>query len=208
MKKREKSPLRLNRVFGLVARTEAGELLLSRSLTPLASVLSSLESNHDDQALHHRHPGIKREEISAAKAYICRFGSDAENPAPLAAGRKMLLLDENISYALLPLACRLFGTSSHVEAEGLSRQNLTKAISAQQLDTSICDFALRNEFAGILTRDTDFAAFYKDTYHPATKLNIFLLKNKNDVPAEDIMRNNYGLIDRQLNSGRPTLINL
>lgn len=208
MKKGKKPSLHLNRVFGLVARTENGELLLSRSRTPLAPVLESLAHNHDDQSLHQRHPGIKREEISAAKAYICRFGADATNPAPLPSGRKMLLLDENISYALLPLACRLFGTSSHVEAEGLSRQNLAKPISVQHLDTSICDFALRHDFAGILTRDTDFAAFYKNTGHPATKLNVFLLKNKNDVPAENIMRDNYGLIGHQLNAGRPSLINL
>lgn len=208
-KPRPKPETGLRRVFGLVSRTGGNNLVLSRSLTPLDAVLQSLSLHPDDEdAVFRTHKGIRPEEIKAARAYADRFGPDLRHPAPLPAGRKSLLLDENISYTLLPLASRLFGRSSHVEAEGLSRQNPRAGISTRDLDLQICRFAIDHEFAGILTCDSDFAHMVRHAGHPARQTRIFLIERGKDCPpVEKLVQDNAGLI-RAAMQGPPKLTRL
>ncbi len=208
MKRAKTGKAKLKRIFGLVSLSEGGELVLSRSMTPLGPVLESLSGRKTDADLFQLHEGIKPEEIKAARAYACRFGTDVRNPAPLPEGGKSLLLDENITYGLLPLASRLFGPASHVEAEGLSRQNPGRELHRKKIDREICLFAIANRFAGILTCDSDFAHMFRQPDHPVRQLRVFMMPHgKNLDTLSQIVINNSGAISRALTEA-PQLVRL
>lgn len=211
MKKAKHNDDKLTKVFGLIARSSmTSVLVLSHSLLPVASVMASVEASLPEQEFYKRHPGIRPEEIRALKAYFVRFGSNLEQPQELPPGPKSLLLDENIPYTLIPLVTQQFGYSSHVEAEGFSRQNhhpkQRGPVSA--LDGLIARFAADNQFGGLVTHDTDFAALYKYPTHPVRGINVFLLEKgrHGDLSIEQrLLRSQYA-IRRQLAAPTKELI--
>ena len=204
------------RILGLVIRDgESGEIVLSHSKTRLAELLPTLShgdgTDTSDHILLQQFDGLRVDEIKAARAYLTRFGSNLHTPAPLPAGLKSLLLDENIPYTVLPLVTSLFGFSSHVEAEGLSRQNLAEdhQVPRSALDSRICRFAAESLFAGIVTQDADFMELYAYPGHPVRKLHIFLINGADTSLAIDkkIIRHQH-IIRKALASGQPDLIRL
>lgn len=204
------------RLLGLVIREGvSGEIILSHSKTLLAELIPALSSPHgsdtSDHILLQQFSGLRVDEIKAARAYRARFGDDLRNPAPLPTGAKSLLLDENIPYTILPLVTSLFGFSSHVEAEGLSRQNLAEdhKVPRSALDSRICRFAADSQFAGILTQDADFMELYAYPGHPVRKLHVFLINGADTSLAMDkkIIRHQHS-IRKALASGQPDLIRL
>lgn len=200
---------KLSRVFGLISREAGSEaLLLSHSRIPIGEVIPTLQTEADEQAVFKAHPGIKPEEIRALKAYLVRFGPDPSAPEDLPPGPKALLLDENIPYTLIPSMTRHFGVSSHVEAEGLSRQNLTRhqgPIGA--LDGKIARFARDQGFAALITADTDFAAFYKYADHPVRDISVILLNGgHSDLSVEKRILRRQDLIRKQIASQVKELI--
>ncbi len=203
--------IRLKHAFALVSRVvDTGEMVLGRSMTPLQSVLDDIRDGYPDVLLFARHKGIERKEISAARAWLVRFGADAANPSSLPPGPKGLLLDENTPYCLLPRVSALFGMSSHVDAEGLACLHLAdqyRDIPRSQIDSTICDFAAAQEFRGILTCDTDFRALYQDRNHSVRKLHVVLVDrhNQNNSIAARIERFADVLVE-QINTRPPNLI--
>lgn len=202
---------KLARVFGLIARSAASsQLVLSHSRITVGEVITTLQSGADEQAVFAAHPGIRPEEIRALKAYLVRFGPDLETPLPLPDGPKALLLDENIPYTLIPAMTKHFGVSSHVEAEGLSRQNLTRhsgPVSA--LDGRIARYAGDNGFAALITADTDFAALYKYPTHPVRAINVILLDGlRPDLTVEKRILRHQDMIRKQLASPQRDLIRI
>lgn len=182
---------KLTRLFGLVAAAPDGVVVLSRSGVVLAPVLRDLAAGVDGDALFARHPGIKPEEIKTALAYHARFGDDPAHPRALPAGPKAVLLDENIPYTLLPQVIRDFGVCSHVEAEGLSRQNLAphNRVHAKALDALICTRAVQGQFAAIVTQDSDFLAMIKNPDHPVHGLHVVMIRDARDPVADILTRN-------------------
>lgn len=215
MKAIEKNSTGLKRVFGLVSRCDTTKaLILARSRIAFAPVLHQVASGASDQSLHDHFSGIKPEEIKTVKAYLSRFGPDVSNPAPLPAGPKALLLDENISFTLIPWATKTFGTSSHVEAEGLGRLNLSPQNARTHrkgIDSSICDFALTHKFSGILTCDTDFIKLSRIPGHPARDVHIFVLDGRDHgIPIHDRLAAHTETMRKTLNASpaRLTLLKL
>lgn len=196
----------LKRIFGLISvQAEEGHLVLSRSLTRLSPLLDDLSHGKSDEYIYAAYKGIKPDEIRTAKAYLCRFGADEKAPLALPQGQKAILLDENIPYTLLPYVQKNFGLSSHVEAEGLSRQNLAphNKVHAKALDTLICKFAMAQQFTAILTKDTDFIALFKNPDHPVRNLHVFLVGGSADV--QDILDDNRELIMKTLAEPSPRI---
>jgi hypothetical protein len=212
VKKQPRPTEQLTKVFGLIAKTTlTSTLVLSHSMLSLADVMPSIVAGLSEQELFKAHPGLRPEEIKAAKAYLARFGSDLENPRPLPCGPKSLLLDENVPYTLIPLVTQHFGVSSHVEAEGLSRQNLAahNKVPRKALDSRIARFAADNHFAGIVTGDTDFAALYKFPGHAVRNLNVFLIDaNDRSLSVEKRLIRHQHAIRQQLNAATPDLIRI
>lgn len=215
MKFMQKQSSGLKRVFGLISRSDATRaLILTRSRIAFAPVLHEVASGASDQDIHEKFNGIKPEEIKTARSYLTRFGPDVQNPAPLPAGPKALLLDENISHTLIPWACKTFGTSSHVEAEGLGRLNLSAENARTHrkgIDSSICDFALTHKFSGILTCDTDFIQLSRIPGHPARDVHIFVLDGRDQgIPIHDRIMAHTETIRQALNTtpARLTLLKL
>ena len=212
MKRNRPAGEKLTKVFGLIARSEASlALVVSHSLIPVAEIMPSVVEGVDEQEFFVRHPGIRPEEIRAIKAYHARFGSDPENPAPLPEGPKALLLDENIPYTLLPYVTQHFGFSSHVEAEGFSRQNRTalQRGPVAALDGRIARFAVDNQFAGLVTHDTDFAALYKYPTHPVRSIRVFLLEKRDDGLADaQRLARSRDTIQRALEHPVPQLVTI
>lgn len=210
--KKAKHDDKLTKVFGLIARSSAtSALVLSHSLLSVADVLPSIAAGLPEQEIFVRHPGIRPEEIKALKAYLVRFGDDVEAPAGLPKGPKSLLLDENVPYTLIPLVSKHFGYSSHVEAEGFSRQNLTakQRGPVAALDGLIARFAADNQFSGLVTYDTDFAALYKYAAHPVRNINVFLMdRNNHELSAEQRLIRHQDTIRKQLQSATKDLIRL
>lgn len=191
----KKDRVKLTRIFGLASRTPDGTMVLSRSGVLLAPVVRDLAAGYETQDMFTHHPGIKPEEIAVARAWLTRFGADTEHPAALPAGPKALLLDENIPYTLLSQVNAMFGPSSHVEAEGLSRQNLAphNRVHAKALDTLICRFAVREEFAAIVTQDSDFLTMVRKPDHPVHGLHVFMIQDADAPISAYLERNNLGI---------------
>lgn len=212
MKKEKRQDDKLTKVFGLIARSSAtSALVLSHSLISVAEVMPSVSEGVSEQEYFIRHPGIRPEEIKALKAYHARFGPDVDTPLSLPEGPKSLLLDENVPYTLIPLVNKHFGFSSHVEAEGFSRQNRTshQRGPVAALDGLIARFAAENSFGGIVTYDTDFENLYRYAAHPVRNINVFLMdKNNRELTAEQRLIRYQDTIRRQLASPTRELVKL
>ena len=198
---------KLTRLFGLVAAAPDGAVVLSRSHLALAPVLHDLVAGCAPDDLFTRYPGIKPEEIKTAQAYLARFGDDPAHPRDLPAGPKAILLDENIPYTLLPQMVADFGVCSHVEAEGLSRQNLApphNRVHAKALDGLICRYAVSAQFAAIVTQDSDFTAMVKNPDHPVQGLHVFMIQGA-DGPMGDYLARNVDVMRGVLARREPGL---
>ena len=112
----------------------------------LALVDAGLNYNQICKKIH----GLTIKDVMACNAYRVRFledtlaqAYDGENDDPY------FVLDENISYLILPEVYRLFGRSTSVLAEGLffHRNDDEKDVLA---------FASENGYEAILTQDSDF----------------------------------------------------
>lgn len=210
--KKAKSDDKLTKVLGLIARSSAtSALVLSHSLIAVAEIMPSVIEGVSEQEYFARHPGIRTEEIKALKAYLARFGPDVDIPLTLPEGPKSLLLDENVPYTLIPLVNKYFGFSSHVEAEGFSRQNRTakQRGPVAALDGLIARFAADNQFGGIVTYDTDFENLYKYAAHPVRNINVFLMdKNNQELTAEQRLIRYQDIIRRQLAAPTRELVKL
>lgn len=91
--------------------------------------------------------GFKPSDVETARLYHHRFGCDVGAPNPLPDNR-VLLLDECISPRATLALSESFGWASHVELEGLAGKRTP--------DHDIWHFADRNQFAAVVTRDSDF----------------------------------------------------
>lgn len=199
-----KNPVK--RVFGLVARCPDTGFILARSRLPLRPVLAAIGAGSCDADLFDRFTGLKPEEIAASRVYFARFGDDPEHPAPLPEGRRAFLLDQNISYALLPRIAKMFGPSSHVEAEGLSRDNLhpAYAVHRKKLDAVILNYASTQDFAAIVTQDRDFITLFKKSAGCGT--SVVLLNPADHTRVDDRLSSHRAALMNVVEDRRPRLI--
>jgi predicted nuclease of predicted toxin-antitoxin system len=93
--------------------------------------------------------GVRPSDIEVVRAYIHRFGSDVRKPLSIEDHpNRTLLLDENTPQPAMLHLSKNFGWATHVAAEELSGRDTP--------DQDIWQFARREKFAAIVTRDTDF----------------------------------------------------
>lgn len=206
--KKTPAPLKLTKIFGLIAHADNNDVLLCQSLTPLQPILDMIAVDCADDDIYKQYKGIKPQEIRTAKTYFSRFGPEAQNPAPLPLGPKAFLFDECLPTALVSLSNQIFGFSSHVELEGLSRQNPHHIgqVHRKMIDSHIAEFALKNQFAAIATRDTDYIALHKMPKHAASKLHIILLKTPSATQnIEQTLQQKSDLLRRAIAKDTPGL---
>lgn len=103
--------------------------------------------------------GLEIKDVMASLAYRVRFLADKISPPPkdtvnTAEKRPYFLLDENVSYLLLPKIYKVFGPSSSVMAEGLYFQHNSD-------EHNVWKFAVDNGYRAILTQDSDFRGIAK-----------------------------------------------
>ncbi|MDY0029253.1 MAG: DUF5615 family PIN-like protein [Pseudobdellovibrionaceae bacterium] len=93
--------------------------------------------------------GLRPADIETARLFLHRYGSNSLSPEALPVeSHRVLLLDECTPVtAAVPLS-RVFGWTTHVEAEGLAGKRTP--------DMTIWDYVSRHNFAAIVTRDSDF----------------------------------------------------
>lgn len=93
---------------------------------------------------------LEPKDIIACQAYRVRFLEDTLSSAyETKDSAPFFLLDENMSYLLLPEVYRLYGRSTHVLAEGLYFQ-------CNDDEKNVWAFALREGCKAVLTNDDDF----------------------------------------------------
>jgi len=204
--------IKLRSIFCSVgeAQTPHGPvLMLSQSQTLLQPVLDLLHQGAGDREIFARHDNIKPAEIASAKLFYQRFGADASQQSCLPEGPKALLLDECIPVGLTSFANDLFGFSTHVELEGLSLKNpgsRIKSIPRQMVDTVIAEFTRESGFGALVTRDHDFIARAANPDHPASKINIFMVRDGIDIAQlEAVLTLNQSAIRHALASSQPKL---
>lgn len=129
--------------------------------------------------------GLRPTDVMIARAYIHRFGSDVERPLKIDDHPvHTLLLDENLPQPAMLSLSKSFGWATHVAAEGLAGRGTP--------DENIWEFALREKFQAIVTRDADFLEIQKRRALAAMKdgmgfpLLIFVKDNTNTPSLTDI----------------------
>lgn len=121
---------------------------------------------------------LEPKDIIACQAYRVRFLEDTLSSAYAAQdSAPFFLLDENMSYLLLPEVYRLYGRSTHVLAEGLYFQH-------NDDEKDVWAFAVREGCRAILTNDDDFRAISSRYRRQIlSQFNGAAQAKLNDVPA-------------------------
>lgn len=132
--------------------------------------------------------GLEIKDVMASLAYRVRFLGDKVSPLPAprtdtAKERPYFLLDENISYLLLPKIYKIFGASSSVMAEGLYFQRNSD-------EHDVWKFAVDHEYRAILTQDSDFRGIAKrarsallDEFKLATLPKVIMIPHGMDIKS-------------------------
>lgn len=145
--------------------------------------------------------GVRPADIEIVRAYIHRFGSDISHPLPITAHEKhILLLDENTPQPAMYHLSRRFGWATHVAAEGLAGRDTP--------DQDIWEFACRENFGAIVTRDTDFLYIQKERGGAAVRegqdhvpLLIFVGENLSTESLSGLFDRSAGDIRHYLSAG-------
>lgn len=166
-----------------------GEPHLGRKQIPVKKILHMLGNGLKDDDILDRVPHLEPSDIDACRAFKARFYFQEQE-----AGRPYFLVDENISYLVLAEIVELFGSSSHVLAEGLYHEH-------NDDEHDILQHAIDNHYRAILTGDSDFQRIAtrrrRDESHTQTEMPaiIYIPRGRNrDVKAllnhyvEDIKR--------------------
>lgn len=140
--------------FGRVVHCEKGPYI-GRNGIGVEKILHLVDSgvSHDD--ICSRLEGVEKKDILACEAYRVRFLENTLAQAyPDSSPDPYFIIDENISYLLLPEMFRLFGKSTSVLAEGLYYQRNSD-------EHDVWKFAVDNKYKAVLTNDSDFRGIAK-----------------------------------------------
>lgn len=180
----------LKRVFGRVVSDpsiKAGRPLLRTTLVEVLDVLDMMRLGFTDKEICATHHFLTPEDMDACRAYQARFLVDELSSAfGLQDNNNVLMLDENISYLILPDIIKLFGKSSHVFAEGLYADR-------NDDEKDIWSHVVENNYQAILTSDNDFkhiARRYNKRTNEFEPKVIFVSKNLSRLSLIDTLKNN------------------
>jgi uncharacterized protein (DUF433 family) len=141
--------------FGRVVHCHVSGPYIRRNGVDVHEVLRLVEDGYSDQDICKIIPRLEIKDVMACKAYQVRFLSDTLSDAyHVRNGAPFFLLDENVSYMLLPEVFRMFGRSTHVYAEGLY-------FTRNDDEHDVWKFAVENGFKAVLTQDDDFRGIAK-----------------------------------------------
>jgi uncharacterized protein (DUF433 family) len=141
--------------FGRVVRCDVSGPYIRRNGVEVHEVLRLVGKGYSDLEVCKRIPGLDKKDVMACKAYQVRFLSDTLTDAyDVRGGSPFFLLDENVSYMLLPEVFRMFGRSTHVYAEGLY-------FTRNDDEHDVWKFAVENGYKAVLTQDDDFRGIAK-----------------------------------------------
>lgn len=148
------SQLSLVWAFGQIKHNPSvndGAPYIHRTDIAVLDVLELLEQGLDAREIMTSLPQLRQKDIDACKAYQARFMSDALARTVDKKAQPMFLLDENISYLMLPDIVRIFdeGMSTHVLAEGLCNER-------NDDEKDILAHAIEHRYKAILSIDNDF----------------------------------------------------
>lgn len=143
----------LKREFGRVIshpERHNGQPFLNGTHITVPQILELIRLGLPDEEIVRNLPDIKQLHIDVCRAYQTRFMAHTQpGMEHLNENNKVFMLDENVSYLLLPDVARLFGWSSHVLAEGLYAEN-------NDDEQNIWAHMRANGYKAILTEDADF----------------------------------------------------
>ena len=135
--------------FGRVVHAQADiGPYIGRNGVRVEEVLGLVDEGFNYKEVCDQIPGLAIKDVMACMAYRERFLRDTLKQAYPDA-EKAFVLDENISYLLLPKVSELFGQSTSVLAEGLYFQR-------NDDEGDVWRFTVENGFKAILTQDSDF----------------------------------------------------
>lgn len=148
--------LTVKKVFGRVVECpqvlDGKPFLFRKKHIPVLSVLEMLEQGTPEEDILKKFAeyGFDHKDIAACKAYQARFLTDTLTKAfHLETQGNVIMIDENMSYFLLPDVVRMFGKSSHVLAEGLVGDD-------NDDENDIWAHVLEHDYKAVLTGDLDF----------------------------------------------------
>lgn len=148
-----KERVELKREFGRVIshpERHNGQPFLNGTHITVPQILDLIRLGLPDDEIVRNLPDIRQLHIDICRAWQARFMAHTQPGLEhLDENDKVFMLDENVSYLLLPDVARLFGWSSHVLAEGLYAEN-------NDDEQNIWAHMRAHGYKAILTEDADF----------------------------------------------------
>jgi len=149
----EKKKVELKREFGRVVRhpeRHDGQPFLNGTHITVPQILELIRLGLPDDEIALNLPDIQQLHIDICRAWQARFMAHSQPGLEhLDENERVFMLDENVSYLLLPAVAKLFGWSSHVLAEGLYAEN-------NDDEQNIWAHVVANGYKAVLTEDADF----------------------------------------------------
>lgn len=190
--------------FGRVVHCENGPYI-GRNGIGVEKILNLVDRGIDYDEICDRLKGVEKKDILACEAYRVRFFEDELGKAyPDLSDDPYFIIDENISYLLLPEMFRLFGKSTSVLAEGLYYQRNSD-------EHDVWKFAVDNKYKAVLTNDSDFRGIAKrarsglsQSFNEVVLPKVFMIPHGLNIQGmAKLLENNKSSIDSVISDNEP-----